>query len=66
MPAEGVELTSKSHLLTTDEIIKLAEMFVKEGINKIRLTGGEPTVHKDIIEITSWLCYYFFINLRII
>lgn len=51
MPEEGVNLTKKTELLTADEIIKLAELFVKQGVNKIRLTGGEPTVHKDIIKI---------------
>ncbi|XP_066603821.1 molybdenum cofactor biosynthesis protein 1 isoform X2 [Prorops nasuta] len=51
MPAEGVNLTEKSGILTTDEILYLADLFVKEGIKKIRLTGGEPTVRKDILDI---------------
>ncbi|RZF40033.1 hypothetical protein LSTR_LSTR002436 [Laodelphax striatellus] len=55
MPEDGVQLTNKSHLLTTDELIKLADLFVRQGVNKIRLTGGEPTVHKDIINITKRL-----------
>ncbi|XP_050311582.1 molybdenum cofactor biosynthesis protein 1 isoform X2 [Anthonomus grandis grandis] len=55
MPEEGVNLTAKSDLLTTDEIIKIAELFVKVGVNKIRLTGGEPTVRKDIIQIVELL-----------
>ncbi|XP_067013547.2 molybdenum cofactor biosynthesis protein 1 isoform X2 [Anabrus simplex] len=55
MPAEGVKLTAKSHLLTTDEILYLAELFVKEGVRKIRLTGGEPTVRKDLLDIVASL-----------
>ncbi|CAH0388227.1 unnamed protein product [Bemisia tabaci] len=55
MPAEGVKLTEKSRLLTSDEIIKLASLFVQEGVTKIRLTGGEPTVCKDIIHIVECL-----------
>lgn len=55
MPAEGVKLTAKSHLLTTQEVIYLAELFVKVGVNKIRLTGGEPTVRKDLIDIVGTL-----------
>lgn len=51
MPAEGVELTPNSNLLTKTEIIRLANLFVSSGVNKIRLTGGEPTVRKDIEEI---------------
>lgn len=53
MPANGVELTKKENILKTDEIILLAELFIKEGVNKIRLTGGEPTVRKDLVDIIS-------------
>lgn len=53
MPAEGVDLTSKKHLLTTPEILQLAGLFVRQGITKIRLTGGEPTVHKDLVHIVG-------------
>lgn len=55
MPAEGVDLTPSSHLLSQDEIIRLANLFVTSGVNKIRLTGGEPTIRKDIEEICSRL-----------
>uniref|UniRef100_A0A915LJR9 Radical SAM core domain-containing protein n=1 Tax=Meloidogyne javanica TaxID=6303 RepID=A0A915LJR9_MELJA len=46
MPEEGVKLTPSSYLLTKDEIIRLAKLFAFEGVNKIRLTGGEPTIRK--------------------
>ncbi|CAN1228741.1 GTP 3',8-cyclase, mitochondrial [Linum grandiflorum] len=55
MPSEGVELTPSPQLLTLDEIVRLAGLFVSSGVNKIRLTGGEPTVRKDIEEICSQL-----------
>ncbi|RLU23940.1 hypothetical protein DMN91_004148 [Ooceraea biroi] len=55
MPAEGVKLTKKEGILRTDEIIRIADLFVKEGVRKIRLTGGEPTVRKDIIDIVGQL-----------
>lgn len=51
MPAEGVPLSPPTHLLTTPEIVYLSELFVKEGVTKIRLTGGEPTVRKDILPL---------------
>ncbi|ORX74827.1 molybdenum cofactor synthesis 1, isoform CRA_a [Linderina pennispora] len=55
MPAEGVDLTPNERLLTTPEIIRLARIFVSQGVDKIRLTGGEPTVRKDIVELISGL-----------
>nr|CAB3480873.1 unnamed protein product [Digitaria exilis]CAB3482873.1 unnamed protein product [Digitaria exilis] len=51
MPAKGVELTPKSELLSPDEIIRIANLFVTSGVDKIRLTGGEPTIRKDIEDI---------------
>lgn len=51
MPAEGVTLSAQPEILTTSEIVKLAELFVREGIRKIRLTGGEPLVRPDILSI---------------
>jgi cyclic pyranopterin phosphate synthase len=51
MPSEGVDLTPKQKLLSTGEIIQLSELFVKEGIKKIRLTGGEPLVRSDLVDI---------------
>ncbi|XP_062118056.1 GTP 3',8-cyclase, mitochondrial [Humulus lupulus] len=51
MPADGVDLTAKPQLLSQDEILHLANLFVSSGVNKIRLTGGEPTIRKDLEEI---------------
>ncbi len=47
MPAEGIALTPKAHLMTADEILTIAKTFVDLGVTKIRLTGGEPLVRKD-------------------
>lgn len=51
MPAEGVELTRSPGLLSQKEIVRLANLFVTAGVEKIRLTGGEPTIRKDIEDI---------------
>jgi molybdenum cofactor biosynthesis protein A len=48
MPEEGVQLSPKSHLMTYEEIYEIAKTFVKHGVTKIRLTGGEPLIRKDI------------------
>lgn len=55
MPEEGVDLSPPDHLLTTDEILRLARLFVSQGVTKIRLTGGEPTVRKDILDLVTGL-----------
>lgn len=47
MPEEGVELTDKAHLMTLEEIVSIAGEFVAEGVDTIRLTGGEPLVRKN-------------------
>lgn len=51
MPENGVPLSPPAHLLTTPEIVHLSRVFVSQGVNKIRLTGGEPTVRKDILHL---------------
>ncbi|KAI0976169.1 molybdenum cofactor biosynthesis protein 1 B [Xylaria arbuscula] len=51
MPEEGVPLSPQRELLTTPEIIMLSSLFVSQGVTKIRLTGGEPTVRKDILPL---------------
>ncbi|XP_058589807.1 molybdenum cofactor biosynthesis protein 1 isoform X2 [Neofelis nebulosa] len=55
MPEEGVPLTPKADLLTTEEILTLAQLFVKEGVDKIRLTGGEPLIRPDVVDIVAQL-----------
>lgn len=55
MPPEGVALSPKDHLMTSDEILKIAGVFVNLGVTKIRLTGGEPLVRKDFSEIAEGL-----------
>lgn len=55
MPAEGVKLSPKSNLLTVEEIALLANIFVEQGVRKIRLTGGEPTIRSDLVDIIKQL-----------
>lgn len=55
MPADGVPLTPKNQLMQADEILEIAKVFVKNGVDKIRLTGGEPLVRKDFSDILKRL-----------
>ena len=55
MPAEGEPLTPSSGLMTASETSRLASLFVSMGVNKIRLTGGEPTLRRDLVEIVGGL-----------
>ncbi|KAF8071251.1 CNX2 [Scenedesmus sp. PABB004] len=55
MPADGVALTPSQQLLTPAEVERLAALFVRAGVTKIRLTGGEPTVRRDLLEIVQRL-----------
>ena len=48
MPAEGITRKPKKELLTYEEICRLARIFVSLGIEKIRITGGEPLVRPQI------------------
>jgi GTP 3',8-cyclase len=55
MPEEDYAFTPASRLMQTEEIEALAKIFVANGVNKIRLTGGEPLVRKDAKEIITRL-----------
>jgi cyclic pyranopterin phosphate synthase len=51
MPEEEYVFTPASQLMQVNEIEALAKIFVEQGVNKIRLTGGEPLVRKDAADI---------------
>jgi cyclic pyranopterin phosphate synthase len=55
MPVEEMEWMPQSKLMSAQEIVKLAEIFVSLGVKKIRLTGGEPLVRKDFGQILEEL-----------
>ncbi|MCO4820600.1 MAG: GTP 3',8-cyclase MoaA [Flavobacteriaceae bacterium] len=47
MPAEGIQLSPRDHIMSYDEVYEIAKTFVDHGVTKIRLTGGEPLVRRD-------------------
>jgi cyclic pyranopterin phosphate synthase len=51
MPAEGIRWTPSADLLSDDQIILIVEKAVSLGIQKIRLTGGEPLVRPGILDL---------------
>ncbi len=53
MPAEGLPWLPKDELLTTPELLTLVEAAVTAGITEVRLTGGEPLVRPDVVEIVA-------------
>lgn len=55
MPAEGVDLVPKRDLLSFEEIERVARVGARLGLRKIRLTGGEPTVRKELPSLVAML-----------
>jgi cyclic pyranopterin phosphate synthase len=51
MPEEGIDLSPEGKILTNKELLRLASLFVRNGVTKIRLTGGEPTIRKGIVDL---------------
>ena len=48
MPHEGMEFVPRKELLNYEEMLRLTRIMVEMGVNKIRLTGGEPFVRKNM------------------
>ena len=55
MPAEGLPLSSRSELLSFEEIIRLVRSFIGLGVDNIKLTGGEPLVRKGVVDLVKGL-----------
>src|SRR5699024_6468160 len=55
MPAEGVEWMARANILTTDELVRTAEVAAALGIVEVRLTGGEPLLRPDAVEVVRRL-----------
>ncbi|WP_236978176.1 GTP 3',8-cyclase MoaA [Membranihabitans maritimus] len=55
MPEEGIEFAKRDDLLTMEELCKISSILVEQGIDKIRLTGGEPFVRKDLMVLIRYL-----------
>ena len=55
MPAEGVKLMHHNDILRFNEIVDTIKYAVSKGVDKIRITGGEPLVKKGIVELVEMI-----------
>ncbi len=55
MPLDEYEWINKKEILTFEEITRLARLFVRLGVEKIRLTGGEPLVRQNLDQLIAKL-----------
>ncbi len=55
MPEEGIPLRDKKEFMSSEDVLLMAKTFVDLGVNKIRLTGGEPLIKKDAPNIIRQL-----------
>ncbi|WP_298488525.1 GTP 3',8-cyclase MoaA [uncultured Maribacter sp.] len=55
MPSEGINFAPNNALFTIEELSKLSSILVSQGIDKIRITGGEPFVRKDVMVLLRHL-----------
>jgi cyclic pyranopterin phosphate synthase len=51
MPAEGVKKLDPSQILSHEEIVEITRAAASLGVNKVRITGGEPLVHRGIVDL---------------
>jgi molybdenum cofactor biosynthesis protein A len=57
MPAHGIEIVPRQELLTYKEMYRVIRVLTELGVNKIRLTGGEPFVRKDFVGFLEMLSF---------
>ena len=55
MPEHGLEWLSRSELLSYEEMLRLCSVLVRLGVDKVRITGGEPFVRKDLLQFLTAL-----------
>ena len=56
MPEKGAAFQDEGRLLTKNEICKIIKIMARLGISKIRFTGGEPLIRKNILDLIEFTC----------
>lgn len=57
MPAHGIDIVPRQELLSYKEMYRITRVLSELGVNKVRLTGGEPFVRKDFIDFLEMLSF---------
>ncbi len=57
MPAHGIDIVDRKELLTFKEMYRITRVLSELGVNKVRLTGGEPFVRKDFDKFLEMLSF---------
>lgn len=57
MPAAGINIVDRQELLTYKEMYRITRVLSELGVNKVRLTGGEPFVRKDFVNFLESLSF---------
>ncbi|WP_221930231.1 GTP 3',8-cyclase MoaA [Gracilimonas mengyeensis] len=65
MPEEGFPISPEDRLPSVDELMQIVSVFQEMGVDKIRITGGEPLANKQLPEILDRLVELGFENLNI-
>ncbi|MBC8319571.1 MAG: GTP 3',8-cyclase MoaA [Bacteroidetes bacterium] len=55
MPEEGIQLMEHSDIISFEEIVDVVKISVGLGIDKVRITGGEPLVRKGIVDLVAMI-----------
>jgi cyclic pyranopterin phosphate synthase len=55
MPPDGVEWLPRDNFLSFEEIVRLAQVFGRLGVERVRLTGGEPTVRARVVDLVKMI-----------
>jgi len=53
MPEDGVPWLPRATMLTTEEVVRIADVAVSLGIEEVRLTGGEPLLRRDLVDVVA-------------
>jgi len=55
MPAEGIEHRPRAEVLSHEEVVEICRAFAAWGVERVRLTGGEPSVRRDLVRLVAAL-----------